>query len=147
MPQMSISGMAGAPFEKTDAEQSIGLTMFGVTTPCVMTIVDHLEATHDCMVFHATGVGGRTMEKLVDDKVLSGVLDITTTEVCDLLFGGVLPATHERFDAIARTVCPMSLGRRARYDQFLGAGVGAASPCRTPSLSPQSQCYSNAHNS
>ncbi|MDZ7601962.1 MAG: Tm-1-like ATP-binding domain-containing protein, partial [Hoeflea sp.] len=47
-----------------------------------------------------------TMEKLVDDGVLSGVLDITTTEVCDLLVGGVLPATHERFDAIARTGVP-----------------------------------------
>jgi uncharacterized protein (UPF0261 family) len=46
------------------------------------------------------------MEKLVDSGVLSGVLDITTTEVCDLLFGGVLPATEDRFGAIARTRIP-----------------------------------------
>jgi uncharacterized protein (UPF0261 family) len=45
------------------------------------------------MVFHATGTGGRTMEKLADSGMLTGVIDITTTEVCDLLFGGVLPAT------------------------------------------------------
>jgi len=102
----AISGMAGTPFQKTDAQHSIGLTMFGVTTSCVMSIVEHLEASHDCMVFHATGVGGRTMEKLVDDKVISGVLDITTTEVCDLLLGGVLPATEDRFGAIARTRVP-----------------------------------------
>ncbi|MCY0095332.1 Tm-1-like ATP-binding domain-containing protein [Hoeflea ulvae] len=102
----AIAGMAASPYEKTDRQQSIGLTMFGVTTDCVTAIVSRLEATHDCMVFHATGVGGRTMEKLVDDRVLSGVLDITTTEVCDLLLGGVLPATAERFDAIARSGVP-----------------------------------------
>ena len=46
------------------------------------------------------------MEKLVDSGALSGVIDITTTEVCDLLFGGVLPATEDRFGAIARTRVP-----------------------------------------
>ena len=46
------------------------------------------------------------MEKLADSGLLAGVLDITTTEVCDLLFGGVLPAGEDRFDAIARTKIP-----------------------------------------
>jgi len=85
---------------------AIGLTMFGVTTPCVDAIVDALEADFECLVFHATGVGGQSMEKLVDSGALSGVIDITTTEVCDLLFGGVLPATEDRFGAIARTRVP-----------------------------------------
>ena len=58
------------------------------------------------MVFHATGTGGRAMEKLADSGLLAGVIDITTTEVCDLLFGGVLPATEDRFGAIARTKLP-----------------------------------------
>jgi uncharacterized protein (UPF0261 family) len=58
------------------------------------------------LVFHATGTGGRTMEKLADSAMLSGIIDITTTEVCDLLFGGVLPATEDRFGAIARTGIP-----------------------------------------
>ncbi|OCW59487.1 Tm-1-like ATP-binding domain-containing protein [Hoeflea olei] len=102
----AIAGMARSAYRKGDGLPSIGLTMFGVTTPSVMAIVDHLATTHDCMVFHATGVGGRTMEKLVDDGMLAGVLDITTTEVCDLLVGGVLPATPTRFDAIARTGVP-----------------------------------------
>ena len=61
---------------------------------------------YDCMVFHATGTGGRAMEKLADSGLLAGVIDITTTEVCDLLFGGVLPATADRFGAIARTRLP-----------------------------------------
>tara|TARA_R110002020_G_scaffold64495_1_gene171118 strand:+ start:1602 stop:2792 length:1191 start_codon:yes stop_codon:yes gene_type:complete len=102
----AISGMARAAYHGSEAQPSVGLTMFGVTTACVTTIVEQLKQTHDCMVFHATGVGGRTMEKLVDDRVLSGVLDITTTEVCDLLVGGVLPATEARLDAIARTGVP-----------------------------------------
>jgi len=84
----------------------IGLTMFGVTTPCVDAIVDALQADFECLVFHATGIGGQSMEKLVDSGALAGVIDITTTEVCDLLFGGVLPATEDRFGAIVRTKVP-----------------------------------------
>ena len=84
----------------------IGLTMFGVTTPCVDAILDALQADFECLVFHATGIGGQSMEKLVDSGALAGVIDITTTEVCDLLFGGVLPATEDRFGAIVRAKVP-----------------------------------------
>ncbi|RWN53163.1 Tm-1-like ATP-binding domain-containing protein [Mesorhizobium sp.] len=102
----AIAGMAAKPAPPPDGKPSIGLTMFGVTTPCVTSIAEQLRSTYDCMVFHATGTGGRTMEKLADSGLLSGVIDITTTEVCDLLFGGVLPATEDRFGAIARTKLP-----------------------------------------
>jgi uncharacterized protein (UPF0261 family)/ABC-type branched-subunit amino acid transport system ATPase component len=85
---------------------AIGLTMFGVTTPCVDAIVDILEEDFECLVFHATGVGGQSMEKLVDSGALVGVIDITTTEVCDLLLGGALPATEDRFGAVARMRVP-----------------------------------------
>ena len=57
-------------------------------------------------MFHATGVGGRSMEKLVDSGQLAGVIDLTTTEVCDLLMGGVFPATEDRFGAIIRSRVP-----------------------------------------
>ncbi|WP_127520078.1 Tm-1-like ATP-binding domain-containing protein [Mesorhizobium sp. Z1-4] len=102
----AIAGMAGAPAPAADDKPSIGLTMFGVTTPCVTAIADQLRADYDCMVFHATGTGGRTMEKLADSAMLAGVIDITTTEICDLLLGGVLPATEDRLGAIARTGIP-----------------------------------------
>ncbi|WP_214473645.1 Tm-1-like ATP-binding domain-containing protein [Mesorhizobium sp. dw_380] len=102
----AISGMAARPAPAPDGKPSIGLTMFGVTTPCVTAIADQLRSAYDCMVFHATGTGGRTMEKLADSGLLSGIIDITTTEVCDLLFGGVLPATQDRFGTIARTGLP-----------------------------------------
>ena len=85
---------------------AVGLTMFGVTTPAVQHIAAALRGDYECLVFHATGVGGRSMEKLVDSGLLSGVIDLTTTEVCDLLMGGVFPATEDRFGAIVRTRVP-----------------------------------------
>jgi len=85
---------------------SVGLTMFGVTTPAVQQIAAALRADYECLVFHATGIGGRSMEKLVDSGMLAGVIDLTTTEVCDLLMGGVFPATEDRFGAVIRTRIP-----------------------------------------
>jgi uncharacterized protein (UPF0261 family) len=92
--------------QRRSTKPAIGLTMFGVTTPCVQQVVKPLSSTHDCLVFHATGTGGQAMEQLIDDGKIVGVLDITTTEVCDLLFGGVFPATEDRFGAIIRTRIP-----------------------------------------
>jgi uncharacterized protein (UPF0261 family)/ABC-type branched-subunit amino acid transport system ATPase component len=94
------------PSRRGEEKPAIGLTMFGVTTPCVDAVVDALEDDFECLVFHATGVGGQSMEKLVDSGELAGVIDITTTEVCDLLCGGVLPATEDRFGAVIRTRVP-----------------------------------------
>ena len=85
---------------------ALGLTMFGVTTPCVKQMIQLLEPGFECLVFHATGTGGQSMEKLLDDKLLSGILDVTTTEVCDHLFGGILACTEDRFGAVARTRAP-----------------------------------------
>ncbi|WP_426440743.1 ABC transporter permease [Bradyrhizobium genosp. P] len=85
---------------------AIGITMFGVTTPAVQKIAADLRDDFECLVFHATGVGGRSMEKLVDSGQLAGVIDLTTTEVCDLLMGGVFPATDDRFGAIIRSRMP-----------------------------------------
>ncbi len=108
----AVTAMATRPPLPSDDKPAIGLTMFGVTTPCVTAIAETLGAEYDCLVFHATGTGGRTVEKLADSGMLSGIIDITTTEVCDLLFGGVLPATEDRFGAIARTglPCVLSVG-------------------------------------
>jgi uncharacterized protein (UPF0261 family) len=80
--------------------------MFGVTTPAGQKIAAELRDDYECLVFHATGVGGRSMEKLVDSNLLAGVIDLTTTEVCDLLMGGVFPATEDRFGAVIRTRVP-----------------------------------------
>lgn len=91
------------------SKPAIALTMFGVTTPCVQQLTEQLESQYDCLVFHATGSGGKAMEKLIDSHLLHSVLDITTTEVCDHLFGGVLACDDDRFGAIARTQTPCVL--------------------------------------
>ena len=102
----AIAGMAmhKAPDAKT--RPAIGLTMFGVTTTCVTQAVAQLEKDFDCLVFHATGTGGQSMEKLADSGMLVGVIDVTTTEVCDHLVGGVLSAGPDRLGAIARSRIP-----------------------------------------
>ncbi len=80
--------------------------MFGVTTLCVQALTKRLEERYDCLVFHATGTGGQSLEKLVDSGLLAGVLDITTTEIADELVGGVLSAGPERLDAMIRARIP-----------------------------------------
>lgn len=102
----AIAAMASTPAPRGESRPAIGLTMFGVTTPCVTAVAEKLKGDYDCLVFHATGTGGRTMEKLAASGMLTGVIDVTTTEICDLLFGGVLPATPDRLDVIAATRMP-----------------------------------------
>lgn len=103
----AIVGMSGAIREPSHTDKpAIGLTMFGVTTPAVTRISELLRDRYEPVVFHATGTGGQSMEALVDAGLLSGVVDITTTEIADLLFGGVLPALPSRLDCIARTRVP-----------------------------------------
>ncbi len=84
-----------------DALPAIGLTMFGVTTPCVQAVTTLLEADHDCIVFHATGTGGQSMERLAASGLLAAVLDLTTTEIADELVGGVLSAGAQRLEVFA----------------------------------------------
>ncbi len=96
-----------------EEKAAVGMTMFGVTTPCVNAVRKALEADgFDAMVFHATGTGGQSMDKLVDSRLIRGVLDITTTEVADEIVGGIFPAGSDRFDAIISSGVPyvMSLG-------------------------------------
>ena len=88
------------------ARPAVGITMFGVTTPAVQAVTRRLEADYDCLVFHATGIGGRAMENLGDSRLLSAFLDLTTTEVADMIVGGVFPATEDRFGAAIRTGLP-----------------------------------------
>jgi uncharacterized protein (UPF0261 family) len=90
-----------------DGRPMIAATMFGVTTPCVTAARQQLEeAGYDVLVFHATGSGGRAMEGLIDDGYFAGVLDVTTTEWCDEVVGGVLSAGPDRLSAAARQGIP-----------------------------------------
>jgi uncharacterized protein (UPF0261 family)/ABC-type branched-subunit amino acid transport system ATPase component len=91
---------------RLSSKPALGITMFGLTTPCVQAVTAELEAEYDCLVFHATGIGGRSMESLADSGMLAGALDLTTTEVADLVVGGVFAATEDRFGAFIRRPIP-----------------------------------------
>ncbi|MEM7547055.1 MAG: ABC transporter permease [Pseudomonadota bacterium] len=104
----AMAGMAQARQKSRPAEDkpAIGLTMFGVTTPCVQHVTAALDAEYDCLVFHATGTGGRAMEKLLSSGMLEAVLDLTTTEICDMVAGGVFAADETRLDAMIQSGQP-----------------------------------------
>jgi uncharacterized protein (UPF0261 family) len=106
----AMAGMIQNQTQYVDEKPTIGMTMFGVTTPCVTAVRERLEARgFDCLVFHATGTGGEAMEKLVEAGLIQGVLDITTTEVADQVVGGILPCGALRFEAILRAKVPFVL--------------------------------------
>lgn len=109
----AISGMTGNTQNKSNIKAieidkpTVGLTMFGVTTPAVTHMTKTLETAYDCLVFHATGIGGQSMEKLVDSGMITtAVIDITTTEIADLVAGGVMPALNSRLDVFCHQPIP-----------------------------------------
>ncbi|MBA2248484.1 MAG: Tm-1-like ATP-binding domain-containing protein [Chloroflexia bacterium] len=112
----AIGGMARAheTFVPSGARKPvIGATMFGVTTPCTTVARERLEALgYEVLVFHATGIGGDTMESLIRGGVITGVLDTTTTELADTLVGGALPSGPERLEIAGSLGLPqiVSLG-------------------------------------
>ncbi|KAI0474691.1 hypothetical protein F4859DRAFT_514540 [Xylaria cf. heliscus] len=113
----AIAGMAQSYASKSATSQSatanktrkkaIGITMFGVTTPAVDVARRELDAQgFEVYVFHATGAGGRAMERLIREHRLDGVLDLTTTELADELVGGVFSADKDRLTAAAKAGVP-----------------------------------------
>ena len=110
----AMAGMVQAPpVEVQDERPLVAATMFGVTTPCVTHAREALEARgYEVLTFHCTGIGGRAMEALVESGFVGGVLDATTTELCDELVGGVLSAGPDRLEAAGAKGIPqvVSLG-------------------------------------
>jgi uncharacterized protein (UPF0261 family) len=103
----AVCGMAEQTIPSGDDKPLVAATMFGVTTPCVTAVRERLEAAgYEVVTFHATGSGGRAMEGLIEDGFIAGVADITTTEWCDELVGGVLSAGPTRLDAAAQMGTP-----------------------------------------
>jgi uncharacterized protein (UPF0261 family) len=110
----ALAAMAGATVPPLGDERPIVVaSMFGVTTPAVTTARERLEELgYEVLVFHQTGAGGGSMEKLLEAGFAVGSLDVTTTEFCDLVAGGVLPAVPERLESAGRAGIPqvVSLG-------------------------------------
>lgn len=106
----AMAGMVAHQVPAAETRPTVAATMFGVTTPCVDAVRKSLEGDgFDCLVFHATGAGGRAMERLVESGFVQGVIDVTTTEVADEVVGGVFPAGADRFDRLIEAEIPLVL--------------------------------------
>ena len=113
--ESSLSKAVNASQEAARRKKRVAITMFGVTTPCVDQIRSILTSTpyqFEVLVFHSTGHGGKAMERLIRDGQIDAVLDVTTTEICDHVCGGVMSAGPDRLDAAlkARIPCVISVG-------------------------------------
>jgi uncharacterized protein (UPF0261 family) len=96
----ALCGMVETSLELDQQKPAIAASMFGNTTPCINRCREMLTAKDfEVLVFHATGAGGKTMEKLIREGAFRGVLDLTTTEWADTVCGGVFDAGKERLDA------------------------------------------------
>lgn len=104
----AIVGMVKFENEKVlEKKPLIAASMFGVTTTCVTAAKEYMEERgYEVLVFHATGVGGRTMESLIEGGFIEGVLDLTTTEWADEIIGGVLNGGPNRLEAAAKNNIP-----------------------------------------
>lgn len=104
----AVVGMARIPEpEKVEEKPLIGCMMFGVTTPAVLRASKYFEDKgYDVMINHAVGSGGRSMEELIEDGYIVGMLDITTHEIVDEMLGGVLSAGPDRLTAAGRRGIP-----------------------------------------
>ncbi|WFD11856.1 Tm-1-like ATP-binding domain-containing protein [Tepidibacter hydrothermalis] len=104
----AIAGMLKFENKKVvDKKPLVAATMFGVTTPCITAAREYLEKRgYEVLVFHATGIGGRSMESLIDGGFIEGVLDLTTTEWADEIIGGVLNAGPHRLEAASKQNIP-----------------------------------------
>ncbi len=103
----AVCGMVEQRVPEAEERPLVAASMFGVTTPCVDAVRQRLEtAGYEVLVFHMTGTGGQAMESLIADGYVDAVADITTTEWCDEVVGGVLSAGPHRLEAAAAAGLP-----------------------------------------
>ena len=130
----AICGMVEMEVPAGDDKPLIAASMFGNTTECVNQAKKLLDdAGYEVLVFHATGMGGRIMESLIESGLVSGVLDVTTTEWADELVGGILGAGPNRLEAAGKAAVPaivtpgcldmVNFGERASVPQKFGDRV------------------------
>jgi uncharacterized protein (UPF0261 family) len=97
---MEAKNYAGRREKRTPDPPLLGISSFGGTAACVDRASLRLEsAGFEVIQFHASGVGGRSLERLASTGDLAGVVDITTHELADLVADGVYSAGEARLTA------------------------------------------------
>ena len=103
-----IVGMVkGHQAYQASGKRVISMTMYGTTTPGVSSARQVLDdAGFETWVFHASGVGGRTMEELMSMGRIHAVVDMTLAEVGAHLVGGLHDAGPQRLEMAAKLGLP-----------------------------------------
>ena len=144
----AMAGMVQAAAARAgESRPLIAASMFGVTTPCVTHAAEVLDGLgYEVLTFHMTGTGGRSMEALIDGGFIAGVLDATTTELCDELVGGVLSAGPDRLDGgRARRSAAGGVAGGARHGQLRPARHRPGAVRGSQPLRPQRPGDADAH--
>jgi uncharacterized protein (UPF0261 family) len=82
---------------RSDEPPLVAVSSFGGTAGCVDRVSERLEGMgYEVILFHASGVGGKSLERLAASGELAGVVDITTHELTDLIVDGVYSAGDAR---------------------------------------------------
>lgn len=103
----AICAMASCQIHFHTDKSVIAASMFGNTTDGIEYATRLLEeAGYEVLVFHATGTGGKTMERFIRQGLVQAVFDLTTTELADELVGGILSAGPARLSAATQKGIP-----------------------------------------
>jgi uncharacterized protein (UPF0261 family) len=104
----AVTAMAKASESVEESNRVVlGATMLGLTTPCVLRARELLEAQgYELVAFHPNGTGGRSMERLIDEGLIQGVLDISTQELAGHVCQGLFDAGPDRMKAAGRRGLP-----------------------------------------
>jgi uncharacterized protein (UPF0261 family) len=103
---VGMARSAGEPVGSLGAE-TIAITMLGQTTPGVMHVRDRLSAAgYDSVIFHANGVGGPAMERLLEQGAIGGVVDFTLSEIANTVKDGIHAVGPERLTVAGRLGVP-----------------------------------------
>ena len=122
----AIVGMVETEVQKPSTDKPVAsVTALGITTPAAMKCKERLEAQgYEVMVFHTTGIGGKAMEELIAGGVISGVMDLTTTELMSELLGSTFVSGPDRLETAGRGGIPQLVGPGG-LDMVAYAGRGA----------------------
>ena len=103
----AIVGMVEASLTKINKKPLIAASMIGNTTllvNCCRAILENHG--YEVLLFHASGTGGQTMESLIEEGCIKGVLDVSLWEINNELVGGIMSAGPARLEAAARRGVP-----------------------------------------
>jgi len=85
----AVAGMIEKGSEIKKEKPMVAVTAYGINSACAIQAEPLLQKKgYEMIAFHANGCGGMAMEEFVAQGLVAGVLDFTTHEIADEMFGG-----------------------------------------------------------